>query len=619
MKNLRLSRLALFFALFAVTYVGCKKDEFTEEDLYEKELEKNLQEDSLTTAEIKLRDSLARVGGVVSYAVTAISAADAITMKAAFVGSQVSTPAKKASNLLDGVSVTVSQYGVAMTKTTDATGMVVFDDLRIGLASVTLSKADFSSAAVTVDLTDQGTSYDVDENTKTRSAATMVPLFALTGDERTTVSGVITLETDLTNSTPEYAPAGTEVVATLTPPSTWLDKSSSQPGQIVKISYSDMVTRATTDANGAYSMLIPSSALGLTVGVAVEDIVTTQTYYVFDPLTKKNVSAVVQRAVFSMDGVPSGINAEMYKIPKVPALLVEFAAPAGTATATYTDEAKLGTPLLSNDGIAEINVTKPGMYSEAPSVKITEGGDPTGIEATAVWDATTKAVTGVNITDYSSGYDATALDITFEHPAANKATADVIVGYPIEEIELKTNSGTNFTVAPTVEIEGGNGTGADAKAIMEYVVDDVTITNAGAGYDITNGYDDFELVVDGKKTSFNGGSQGGGIDLAFTGPLAIFENYGGDPLKYAYDEFGVQDASQDGNAPNMWLMTNQYSYEWRVEGEDGWIQDTDIIEGTAATIGVTAATDGYLFLLWFLFPKVICCCPPSGCIPGRPV
>ena len=569
----------VFMIAIIVAIASCNKDRFTIDDALKGEqdlitLEDSLNRastilnDSLVTAMELLRDSLQRTGGVITYSVNVVDAGDAgFSGKSGKGGS------------LSGATVTVSQYGQAITKTSDATGIIVFNDLRIGNASVSITATDFTSVNFIADLTPlydpnyQILSYSV------REAATLVPVFPVTGSSLTTISGKVTLETNLTNNTPEDA-SGLTVVASVD-----MDKDSNSDGttdfaerflkgnndagQIISISFSNFVNRVTTGTDGIYSGLeFPSCANGIPVKVEVEDHATNQTLYL-NKLGGQSVTGSQSiRTIFST--YYDGVTDDPTTIPVVPPLYVEFSAPTGAVSAPTTPAE--ATVIVAPDGAIEfVEITDHGSgYTQAPKV-VFASTDGTGATATATVSG--GKVTGVSVTAGGTGYTKanTTVGLT-QHDGNDAGGATVKMQWSVTGA-TQDEAGNDYESAPTVEFIGGGGSGAAATANILGYLDNVTgaITSAGSGYEV--GHEPGMVVYGGDYTT----------EAAFTpywtGPLG---------------ETSFDDAPYSGPNDNAgFFNTDGSDFLLRVDGQSGTIS-TDYIDGTGGTVNHTLENSGQI-------------------------
>lgn len=562
-----------------VAIASCKKDRFTIDDALKGQedliaLQDSLDRastilnDSLATAMELLRDSLQRTGGVITYSVNVVDAGDAgFSGKSGKGGS------------LSGAIVTVSQYGQAVTKTSDATGIIVFNDLRIGNASVSITATDFTSVNFIADLTPlydpnyQITSYSV------REAATLVPVFPVTGSSLTTISGKVTLETNLTNNTPEDA-SGLTVVASVD-----MDKDSDfngvpdfsekflqgngDAGQIISISYSNFANRVTTGADGIYSGLeIPTCANGIPVKVEVEDYATDQTLYLNQLGGQSVTGNQTIRTIFST--YYDGVTENPTTIPVVPPLYVEFSAPTGTVSAPTTPAE--ATVIVSPNGVIKfIEITDHGSgYTQTPKVAFAST-DGTGATATAT--ITDGKVTGVTVTAGGTGYTEANTTVGLTQHDGNDAGNITVIMQKSVTGATQVSAGSDYESAPTVEFIGGGGSGAAATANILGYLDNVTgaITSAGSGYEV--GHEPTMVIYGGNYITEVA------LTAYWTGPLS----------ETSFDASPYTGPALDAGFFN----TDGSNFSLRVNGQSG-TASTDYIDGSGGTVSHTLENSGQI-------------------------
>lgn len=444
----------MVIGLFLLGAVSSCEDKFTEEDSLNAQTEIE-----------RLRDSLKRAGGIVNYTIHIINGTDAS------VGS-------KAGNGLAGASVTISQWGIVKTETTNEQGMVVFPDLRIGKVAVDVNLDGYTPMSFIASLSPEGEDrYNLGEEGM-RNAATQVPLFALTGSSTSTIKGKITIDSDLTNNAPEAA-VGVNVAMVLdtdSPSFTSMfinQTGDNGMGQILSMTYGSAVMRATTDANGDYTITVPTTAKGLPFISELDDIALEQSLLA-NKVDDKEVTGVQKiRTIYSMTQMFNGVS----NVPMVLPAYVVFGEPSGVAAAEPAIPA-FATAVLSQGEIESIVIVLAGDgYTQAPKVNIT---DPTGTGATAVATITNGYVTKVEVT--SAGKNYTNPSITFEDLGKNAAAAAEIA-YGVKSIVIG-NTGYGYTKAPVVTFKSadGYGSGAVANAVMNGSLKKINVTATGTGF-----------------------------------------------------------------------------------------------------------------------------------------
>lgn len=500
---------------FMLTVSSCKKETFTEADAYANQSDLALLEDSIAKSQVLLQDSLRKVGGIINYSVAAVDGSNSSWNWSNGNGG-------KGSQQLDAVIVTISQYGKVVTVTTDASGIAAFKDLRIGTINVNIRKAGYTEVdfvALLPALPDSSTvkAYDV-----MRSVATMVPLFS-TADNLSTISGIATVETDLTNDSREAA-ANVKVFATVdvsdndfygryiynpydgdisysnysetytydyesTETSSQNDGGLSWKfdyyGVIKQIAYHSTVSVATTAADGSFSLSVPSSPDGLPIRIFASEFAANQSIL---QATLNNVPVWGTQSIRTLFNVDNS-NSNYSSIPinglsygDVQSAFVQFSAPTGTAAAQPTIVAT-ATAVMASSGIVSINITNPGEgYTQPPLVIIPKGNGFNSVQAEGTAVVNGGKVTGVTITSAGSGYrpnDNTA--VQFAESVNTQAYATPEFTFSLTDIELS-NAGSGYTQTPPAVTILGSGSGATAHAVMSAEVKTITVTNPGSGY-----------------------------------------------------------------------------------------------------------------------------------------
>jgi len=499
----------LLVAGFMLLFSSCTKDVFTEEDAFANQEDLELLKDSLAMAQAEmdheyaiamelLRDSLKKTGGIIDYSVAAVFASDAVWIS---FGGDKGEADSKGGQGMDGVTVTVSQYGQLLTSTTNSSGIATFPDLRIGSVTVNVSKTGFCEVDFIAILPALPDSVYVDAYSLVRQAGTMVPMFSLT-DDLSTISGIATVETNLTNDAPEPA-ANVKIVASIDAEcSMFYSKYIQMPNYdvygcedcgywsfdyyalISQIAFHSAVFEATTAADGSFSLSVPSTPGGIPYLLSASEFATNQTLL---QATLNNVPVWGVQTVRTFFGPPtmfsySSIPTNGTGLTNVQSAYVTFSAPTGTPDAQPTEVAE-ATAVLTSSGIVSVNMENQGAgYTQPPRVYIESGTgyNPVQAEGTAVVNG--GKLTGVTITNAGSGYaPGDTPDVIFEETVETKATADLEFSWSVVDIELD-DAGSGYTsAAPDVTI-AGTGTGATAHAVMGAYVDSLAMTAMGSGY-----------------------------------------------------------------------------------------------------------------------------------------
>jgi hypothetical protein len=467
----------LVFLGFVAFISSCTKDTFTEEDAYAKQQDLVLLQDSLATRQEFIRDSLQKMGGIINYSVAAVLASDAAWINTGAKGDKGTTG-------LDGVVVTIAQYGKIMSATTNATGIASFKDLRIGTVNVNVSKSGYTEVDFVANLPALLDTTFVDAYNLIRNAGTMVPLFSLTTN-LSTISGIATVETDLTNDAPEPA-ASVKIMGVIKTDDSNFWRYIYEPvndigfececewwdfdyyGVIKQIAIHSVISTATTAADGSFSLQVPSTPDGLPIELIPSEFAANQSIL---QATVNGVQVWGVQSLRTLFGPPiiytySTIPSLGTAAGQVQSAYVQFSAPTGSPAAPPTTVAT-ATAVLVSSGIASINMTSPGAgYTQPPLVIIAKGTAFNSVQAEGSAVISGGKVTGVTITSAGSGYKpADNPAVSFIEGVAETAAAEAEFSFSITDINV-TNYGSGYTsTAPAVTVLG-SGTGATAHAIM---------------------------------------------------------------------------------------------------------------------------------------------------------
>lgn len=158
------------------------------------------------------------------------------------------------------------------------------------------------------------------------------------------------------------------------------------------------------------------------------------------------------------------------------------AAPAGGVTAT-------GTSLWTGLSAGNVNLTSAGAdYLSAPIVTISKPILTTGTQATAIaiYDAATRTVSAIQVTNSGSGYDFTGPGfptITITPAGTGAAASTLIDGGSVISVSVTGQGSTPYVAAPSVTFSGGGGTGATGTAVIsDGLVVGINVTSGGTGY-----------------------------------------------------------------------------------------------------------------------------------------
>jgi hypothetical protein len=473
MKKRRIFQIILAcFVITASVIVSCNKETFTEKDA------------------LLMNDTLLKKGGVISYSVNVVSIANAGMLKSG----KATTDSIKG---VEGAVVTVSQYKSVQTATTSSNGIVVFSDMRIGNVSVNVKLEGHAPVTYIADLTPSGglTEFsNTDLSGVTRSASTIVPMFAITGNSLVSISGKVTMESDLTNTAREIVP-GSKIVASIdvndpsfatkyiNPFSTAANVN--QAGRIIKMVLSSAVSNAVVGVDGTYSLKVPSTASGLPIRLDVADTSINQKL-LMTTLNKIDVfGSQTVRTIF-------GTNVTTSNIPNVSPAYAVIDAPKGVNDQVKTPAVAVAT-VDNTNGISAVHITDPGAGYADPggvgyySLVVKQA---TNQSATARVYINNGRITKALVGPQGNGYTSDAIpDLTqVVIPFSGKTVTGV--GGVITSITL-IERGLYRIKPTTVDIPGGGGTGFNYTVTWSWdptdgasgwFVSSITVLNGGLNY-----------------------------------------------------------------------------------------------------------------------------------------
>jgi hypothetical protein len=410
----------LFVAAIASFAIVSCKDDFNEADFLRLQSQLKLEQDSIDRKRDKAAAESVSKAAVDEYIAAANNAGDllALTLLLRENGLPVS-----------GVNVTLTSSSkstlsngrtqAAQTATSDASGNVVFDKVVIGSGSISFSKAGYVGATANVDfgtpgdpvaitVTNPNTSLPIIKyiSPKKKFEEATIPMFSAsaTGGSTATIKGHVTIERDLTNTTPEI-PAGTVLRANLT------GLAIATSSFISSFAFSDDSTLgvATVSATGDYSMTVPAVASGISIPIIVPTIEGSQTVAVFSvngvnentdgtPNVRSNL-ATQWGPGFSYDtSLPVVLGAKaVFNVPLASGRGNSFTfTPVGRSLDVTTISST--TPTAAGNTFYSISNRGAG-FTSSPTVDISGVGTTDDAETTL-----RGYVTDVNITDGGTGY-----------------------------------------------------------------------------------------------------------------------------------------------------------------------------------------------------------------------
>ncbi len=454
-----LSTITLLLAIVSTFYLNsCKKDSFDEEDA------------------MLLQDSIAQSRVRYNLFLTLIDASGNTLVK----GDQ-------AQKGVSGASVTFSQNGKLVSKTSDAMGMVAFENVQPGNGAVNIKLDNYSEVNAVLSVSNTSAAGG-------NQASAIIPMFTVSGTSMTTIRGKVTFESDLTNKTSETVPAGTVVLANVSTSSSAALSGLTSGSIISKISYSGLSGKGVTDASGNYSISVPAASEGLDYSVSVADFTADQILVMY---TKSGVQVTGLQTVptsfgTSFWGNTSSVpNTTYYPIITVSAPVYTYTNATATATINAfgnVNGVTINTPGENYiDGEVEVIFSASQTGTTARGTATVDDGEITNISYTDVWNGETAG------SGYTSAPTIT-INSTIE-PETARAIANSSLYFNtyggLTDIDVF-DGGEGYLTEPTVTITpfiAGYGSGATAEAEIDETtsrVNLIDVINAGSNYVIRN-------------------------------------------------------------------------------------------------------------------------------------
>lgn len=330
---------------------------------------------------------------------------------------------------LDGATVSTVFDGVNVEKTTDATGLVTFEDVNIGgNLNIYVTKEGYTTTFTTVNTTPS------DYRQSTVSAS--VSLYSLADESLVTVKGQLTIETDLTNRTKEVV-EGAEVKV----------YNQNLPDGSAKVFI------GISDVEGKYEIKVPVNSTGNdTINVRFHSLDTVSRTVGLN--VNNNYSVVTQNAFYDIEG-----NNNPTDIPSVPSALITIGAPAALGTGFgISTEIDTSTSRLTD---------ATGNYWNMNMLHTGSGYFPniTGSDTT-VW---------IFFSPDTKGLDTARVQLTFEKNGG-LVSIDGMLDYGTWNGRY-----AKYSAKPTINLNIGGGTGAEIHYNFRLYYN-ILISNNGSGY-----------------------------------------------------------------------------------------------------------------------------------------
>jgi hypothetical protein len=320
--------IILCVIILSIYTISCD-DDFSEEDLLNKQYELAKQradeerayQDSLQNANQNYQDSVSnsniaalnQAGRMLNYTVTVT--VDDIP--------------------IEGVTVSATNTGSTTSVDTDANGNAEFADIMLGGHAISISSPDHLDVSYLVDFgkPEKGVHYEIIDGVVIPievSEASKLELFSLTGLQTATIKGKVEIESDLTNSLPEF-PQDITIRANLDASGfaghhTMLESAAGPAGSIyVAGSFSftegDIGAASVDNSTGEYSMVIPATSGGIEVDILYPLIEEDQT------LAFQEVNGTGVGAQIGTQPARFGSDIAFAATPVVPGVFATFPAP----------------------------------------------------------------------------------------------------------------------------------------------------------------------------------------------------------------------------------------------------------------------------------------------------
>lgn len=365
------------------------------------------------------------------------------------------------SNALDSAVVEIVDGAEVLSAVTDESGIVFFEDVQISdYTPVTITKTGYAPIYTET--------YTTPDDYRQIQVTRTMQLFPTSGDNMVTITGQLTIETDVTNRERETVGAGLRVKAYNFSMTT------------------DMAFFAETDANGEYSIQVPVRIYGNDdIELQFPEIYTNQTLAVENE-EDYTIEVIERPSFFSLY-----TNAAANAIPSVPSAYAVIDAPAagtigsGFAVGIKTNRVPLSwyTQTLLIDGGSG--------YNDGLDQLIDLSADPDGNAAQIQVDVVNGSIVGIDgIIDNTAEYGAAP---SINTSVLGGSGADIDILYEGQYLIYLTNNGSDYVDFPEMFIEYDyyNGT---VLTEYEYSQDLESYTDLRAGKIVNDNFNDVDTI-----------------------------------------------------------------------------------------------------------------------------
>ncbi|MBI9052991.1 MAG: hypothetical protein JEY96_04190 [Bacteroidales bacterium] len=352
---------------------------------------------------------------------------------------------------IEGAEVKAVINDQVVTVTSNSNGVAIFKDIKIGgNVNVTVTMADYTSAYTNINTTPDDYRQTV--------VSGNVYLYATAGDNIATITGQLTIETDLTNRQREFV-EGVEVIAYNS-----------------SLSYTTTYFSGITDANGNYS-----------IPVAIDGNGGNEVYVYFPTLEKDRTVGKATNNMYTIETKAATYSASNYgetSIVKVPSTFISIAAPPASGTGFQLGLKAVRNMLSSavdNEFTNEVVITGGSGYDGTQNF-IFEA-DPNGIQAEL--NVTVNAdgvISSINFVDNGARY-ASMPAIVMSPATGSGAAFDFRFRYVYKL--FVDNSGSGYNSFPKVGVEYTSTLDNTSKLRKEFAPD-MDASNPLGGGDLFN-------------------------------------------------------------------------------------------------------------------------------------
>lgn len=322
---------------------------------------------------------------------------------------------------IPNATVIVTREGKMDSTTTNANGVAVFPDTKIGSnVPVTVKASGFTTVKSLENL-------DV-ENFRQSAVTVTSHLFALTGPSTAVVKGKVYIETDLTNEDREFA-QGTVITATASNDN------------------AEMSVSSTVDAEGNYTLTLPTTKGGMYYDLHVADIEVDQKIAINQkvseegyPVTTPSIQNI--KTLFSKSGNPA-------YIPNVAPIFITVTG--GTTPATYrlyyyyVEKGAIDKTTYYLNSMEQGSGFTPGTIASSNVVVTSLLGETTKATATANADANGR-ITSITVTEGGAGYPESSQTNQVSQQYSSFSNSVVIESGQIRNMDFSYGTGTHRAI-----------------------------------------------------------------------------------------------------------------------------------------------------------------------------